>query len=373
MNKEPSSFIKRLKSLLLIFALVPILTATQPNTGKASAFNVIATVQPLDGAVDILELNGEWRTVIDATLIAAGYEVRTGDTGWAIINFFDGTWAEILPNSHIIVQEVRSSEATGQFHVSLRQIVGDITHTVEHLVDNQSSYIVETSTVQLFVRGTIFEVAIAEDGQLDIRVQEGHVQAASLVDVDAPAIDIMSGEQRSFDNQGTAIDTSEEPRPTPQSSTRPSGINIATESIIEMAMLVPIVPPQSSINETVVATSTPQAPVSTVPFAGMSLNGIEVFEQPDETSIRIFALASPLEPFIAGRSENYRWIYVYFFMEEDLLAGWSPVSYLELSSADVANLPPLSLDNLPPLPDLTFTQAASVPIATPAPETTQNP
>lgn len=103
--------------------------------------------------------------------------------------------------------------------------------------------------------------------------------------------------------------------------------------------------------------------------------GIEVFPLPSRDSGRVFAAAgtSLFAPHVAGRNAAGDWVYIYYFDESELKAGWTRVRNLVLTEAQVAGLPVIDPNNPPELPSLLFNPDASrpyAPRATPIPDKT---
>jgi hypothetical protein len=90
-----------------------------------------------------------------------------------------------------------------------------------------------------------------------------------------------------------------------------------------------------------------------------TVGGVEVFSLPDRSSGRMFAAAMGFQPHVAGQFED--WLYIYYFDGGTLQSGWTPLSQIILTEEELASLPTLSPDNLPPLPNITANPLASRP------------
>ncbi|MCI0712160.1 MAG: hypothetical protein L0154_18540 [Chloroflexi bacterium] len=90
-----------------------------------------------------------------------------------------------------------------------------------------------------------------------------------------------------------------------------------------------------------------------------TVGGVEVFPLPDRSSGRIFAAAMGFQPHVAGQFED--WLYIYYFDRGTLQSGWTPLNQIILTEEELASLPTIAPDNLPPLPNLTANTLASRP------------
>ena len=98
-----------------------------------------------------------------------------------------------------------------------------------------------------------------------------------------------------------------------------------------------------------------------------TVGGLEVFPMPDRSSGRTFAAAMGFQPHVAGKFED--WLYIYYFDRGTLQAGWAPLNQIILSEEELASLQTIAPDNLPPLPNLTANTLASRPYGVQADDT----
>ncbi len=149
---------------------------------------------------------------------------------------------------------------------------------------------------------------------------------------------------------------------------------LAVNVVLFVADPVPLQAQQSSATPTRTPrptrtpTTTPEPPLlENVPVAR---GGIEVFPLPDRKSGRIFAAAvGTFAPHVAGRSEDEKWLFIYYFERGVLKAGWSPRRGLVLEDAEVTALPVIDPEDAPELPDLELNELASRPYGTRRPST----
>ena len=144
---------------------------------------------------------------------------------------------------------------------------------------------------------------------------------------------------------------------------------LAVNGILFMVDPVPLQAQQSSATSTRTPrptrtpTPTPEPPLlENVPVAR---GGIEVFPLPDRKSGRVFAaVTGTFAPHVAGRDEEAKWFYIYYFDRGVLKAGWSPSRGLVLEDEEVTALPVIDPEDMPDLPELEFNELASRPYGT---------
>jgi hypothetical protein len=141
--------------------------------------------------------SGNWTQVTGAQPVKSGDAIRTNPSGRALLTFFTGTEVEISPGAELVVTSFEKT-ANGGHTITLKQLSGETQHTVARIVDNQSSYEVNTPSATLTVRGTAFGVQVASDGATHVEVTDGVVQAQAgqqTVDISAgQALDITANQ-----------------------------------------------------------------------------------------------------------------------------------------------------------------------------------
>lgn len=145
----------------------------------------VAVVQPF---VYVRQKDSQWRDVVDTNEIQQGYSIRTDSRGEALIVFADGDQTEMAPNTMLTLDLLVTDQAAGQVRLSLSQ--GRITNRIV-AVDN-GLHQVHTPLADAFAQGTIYSVAIAENGTVTFEVVEGEIE-------------ILQGEVRSSLKQGETL------------------------------------------------------------------------------------------------------------------------------------------------------------------------
>lgn len=98
-----------------------------------------------------------------------------------------------------------------------------------------------------------------------------------------------------------------------------------------------------------------------------SRGGLEIFAEPDRANGGEFAAGANFQPHVAGINAEGDWLYIYYFDEGELTAGWSPLNQMVLNVDEIASLSIIDPENLPELPDLPYNDLAARPYGTNAP------
>lgn len=133
--------------------------APVPATLRAAA---ILTV--ISGDVALRSAGSPFSPVLDGAVIYVGSTIRTGADSRAVLTLFEGSTVELEPSSDITIDEAtRRGDAT---IVELAQSLGRSWHVVTHLTTPDSRYEVRTPSATASVRGTAFEVMVADEPAL---------------------------------------------------------------------------------------------------------------------------------------------------------------------------------------------------------------
>ncbi|MFP5210712.1 MAG: FecR domain-containing protein [Acidobacteriota bacterium] len=107
-------------------------------------------------------------------------QVQTGDAiltdakSSATMRFPDGSTIRIFPNSHV---ELHSEH--GKWREFFHVLLGNVRVQIEKLSGRPNPKVVTTPTAIIAVRGTIFAVAAAQNGDTQVGVEKGLVAVAS--------------------------------------------------------------------------------------------------------------------------------------------------------------------------------------------------
>ena len=135
-----------------------------------------AALQVISTPVDVDTNNGaNFHTARPGQELTAGNSVRTGDQGHAAIQFPDGSYVRMSPNTTVTVTAAQLSHDGNLQSASLSQKVGRTFTNVQHLVSG-ASFQVGGHSVSASVRGTQFEVLVRANQTNLIKVFDGTVK-----------------------------------------------------------------------------------------------------------------------------------------------------------------------------------------------------
>ncbi len=112
-----------------------------------------------------------YQRIGDGAEVADRSRLRTGKDGEATLRFPDGSEAKVSPKSEIIVH----AERTDQEPAGATLFFGRVWSKVVKAVGGETSFEVRSANAVAGVRGTEFEVGVADDGSARVIVREGVV------------------------------------------------------------------------------------------------------------------------------------------------------------------------------------------------------
>jgi hypothetical protein len=144
-------------------------TTTVPQTGTSTPTQTTvartgqtATISEASGDVQMLEAGAEdWYAASSGMKLYTGDSLKTGDDGYALVVFHEGSVMELETNTEIQIVELDTS-SSGSTTVRIKQIVGNAMNRVEQLLDSASTYEVEMPAGTAVVRGTNFWTKVFE-------------------------------------------------------------------------------------------------------------------------------------------------------------------------------------------------------------------
>ena len=149
------------------------------------------------------------RAAIPGEPLTAGSSVCTGRTGHAAIQFPDGSFVRMSPDTIVTVTAAQLNKDGALQSASVAQKVGRTLSNVQHLVGG-ASFHVGGHSVSAEVRGTQFEVYVRTNGTNLIKVFEGAVKVAG-----ATTITLAAGQEVDADANGK-LSSPRPIRPDPQ-------------------------------------------------------------------------------------------------------------------------------------------------------------
>ncbi len=143
-----------------------------------SSGNLVATLAVTSATVEVQRAGtSEWVAVDRETLFGVGDKVRTDAKGTAQITFFsDGTETDVMPNSEYELDTFSGSDT--QYQLSATVLLGQTVQRIAKLLDG-SSYTVNSTGLDLAVRGTVLAVRVEPSGRSATIVETGIVHVRS--------------------------------------------------------------------------------------------------------------------------------------------------------------------------------------------------
>lgn len=132
-----------------------------------------------EGVAEVWPASGEtWQKAKDGDTLVTGDRVRTLGNSKASIIFYDTSVTRLDENTEILIQEVNIDHDNYlNQDVEIELVLGRVWSRIISLLDLDSKFEVETSTVVATVRGTSFNMSVDERGETELDVIE------NLVDV----------------------------------------------------------------------------------------------------------------------------------------------------------------------------------------------
>jgi ferric-dicitrate binding protein FerR (iron transport regulator) len=111
----------------------------------------------------------------DNDAVQSGDEIITDRKSSATLRMPDGSTVQIYPNSHVVLRP-----GTGTLKEFLNLLLGNVRVQIETLSGRPNPKSMTTPTAIIAVRGTIFHVAVKQDGDTQVGVDKGLVSVANL-------------------------------------------------------------------------------------------------------------------------------------------------------------------------------------------------
>lgn len=172
----------RQAAMLLIFGFALVAIFFMYLAGTLAIVQQHAVVDVVAGEAEVLLRGGGEPVPAEAgRLVRAGDVVRTGPDGcvhlrW--VRWAGGMRIKIGPEARFKVVRAVRNRSTEAEESRLRVDRGKIWVRLRKALTGRSKFEVETPTVVAAVRGTVFSVAVAENGATEVEVLEGQVEVA---------------------------------------------------------------------------------------------------------------------------------------------------------------------------------------------------
>jgi hypothetical protein len=162
---------------------------------QVDATGMLTVYQPTASIARGAGTPGEAKT---GAVVRAGDTVTTDTRGLAGITLPDGTLTRIAKNTSITLDSAHFAKNGTVHDVSLSQQIGRTFTNVQHLVTG-ASFDVHGKAATASVRGTKFEVLIAADGTMTVKVFQGFV----ILHNSSGSVTINAGQQATASPDGT--------------------------------------------------------------------------------------------------------------------------------------------------------------------------
>jgi hypothetical protein len=163
---------RRLLIAAVIAAIVVVPAALVMAQQRASSASTILSI--LDGSASVARGTAAFAVASDGDIVNTGDRVQTGDTGHAMVTFFDGSTLEIEPATTVQVEE-SASAASGAISIRIAQTIGRTWASVQKLTRADSKFEIRTPSLTAGVRGTGFVTEVLADGTSTVRTTDGSV------------------------------------------------------------------------------------------------------------------------------------------------------------------------------------------------------
>lgn len=140
----------------------------------------IASVSEIAGEVFVKgRSDTNFRPLADQDHVLAGYTVRTGPAGAVTLNWVDGSRVRLGPETSVRVRKCSLNTSTRNTTSLFDLDVGRIWVRVLSTIGGNTKFEVRTPTATAGVRGTVFYVEVAPEGETSVAVYEGEVEVAA--------------------------------------------------------------------------------------------------------------------------------------------------------------------------------------------------
>lgn len=144
---------------------------TGPSAAKA------ATVMDISGQVQVASLTSStnpWKPLANGELLRSGQRIKTGPDSDVTLVFFDGSRTNLGPNSDVTLSRL-SGKYGNVINIELYQQAGETANSVVPFRSQKASFLIKTPSGQAAVRGTRFNVIVAQSGETLFSVNTGKV------------------------------------------------------------------------------------------------------------------------------------------------------------------------------------------------------
>lgn len=142
--------------------------------GGSQALGAVTTITVISPDVSVRHgATGAFVSAVDGEVLESGDAVRTGESGRAVLTYFEGSSVTIEPSTELAIDRADGSP-DGTTIILMTQTLGRTWHVVTKLITGGSKYEVRTPASTASVRGTAFEVQVT-DRETTVTTTEGTV------------------------------------------------------------------------------------------------------------------------------------------------------------------------------------------------------
>jgi hypothetical protein len=157
--------------------MVSLLAIMGMGLANAQGGKLAATIEVLEDGVEMLRVEtSNWIKLSGGSVIGIGDTIRTDATGQARITFFDnGTDVDLLPGTTYRINDFEGTDVDYRLRVEI--IVGETLQRINRIANATPDYSIQTPSMTLAARGTVFAVRVLPAGRAAMLVREGGVNA----------------------------------------------------------------------------------------------------------------------------------------------------------------------------------------------------
>ena len=153
-------------------ALVVLLLTTLPVWAQGV---LQGQMEKVKGKVSLVRGQASPALLHNDEVVQSGDEILTDKKSSATLRLPDGSTVQIFPNSHIVLRP-----GSGTFKEFLNLLLGNVRVQIEKLSGRPNPKSMTTPTAIIAVRGTIFHVAVDQNGDTQVGVEKGLVSVANV-------------------------------------------------------------------------------------------------------------------------------------------------------------------------------------------------
>lgn len=170
----------RRSAFLLIFGFLLMVYILMAMSHSLFVIQRIASLQPLGKGVEVRPLREvRWVEVPSARFVQTGDWIRTGPQAGAELRWADGTRMVLAPGTEMEVRKSHFNRLNRSETSLFRLQRGKVWTWVRRLLTSDSRFEIQTPGAVAGVRGTVFSVAVEENGHTRVAVLEGRVSVRS--------------------------------------------------------------------------------------------------------------------------------------------------------------------------------------------------